>query len=98
MKLEHVTDKLDIPLILDLATNGQELFPCEPTAGINDIVSGLSGVVSVFAKPVTAAAMEYKIDPKEIYFELGRLKAIAGQEDLIIEVAQRISRISEDQK
>lgn len=96
MKLERVTNNLDIPLILDLATAGQALFQYNPTTDITDLVSGIAGVVSVFSKPVTAAAQEYEVNPNEIYFELGRLKAIAGQEDLIIEVAQRLA--SENRK
>lgn len=91
MELERASNKLTLPSILDLATVGQQLFPYDSVKNTDDIISGLAGVVSVFAKPVAAAARQYKVDPKEIYFELGRLKAIAGQEDLIIEVAQRIS-------
>ena len=91
MELERASNKLKLPSILDLATVGQQLFPYDSVKNTDDIISGLAGVVSVFAKPVAAAARQYKVDPKEIYFELGRLKAIAGQEDLIIEVAQRIS-------
>ena len=57
----------------------------------DSIISGLTGVVSVFSKPVKAAAKDFKVDTKDIYLELGRRKAIAGQEDLIIEIAQNLA-------
>jgi len=98
MELECASNELKLPSVLDLATIGQQLFASDSVKNTNDIISGLAGVVSVFAKPVTAAARQYQVDPKEIYFELGRLKAIAGQEDLIIEVAQRISRNTKHKK
>lgn len=55
------------------------------------IVSGYAGVVSTFKTKVDALASEYSVDPKDIFIELGRRKAIAGQDDMIIEVAQYIS-------
>ncbi len=33
-----------------------------------------------------------KLDPRDIFFELGRRKVVAGQEDIIIEVALALSR------
>ena len=50
----------------------------------------LNGVFSGFVKPVMAAAKEYGVDAKEIFIELGRRKVVAGQENLIIEVAQEL--------
>ena len=34
---------------------------------------------------------EYNIDPRDLFFELGRQKVVAGQEDMIIEVAKKLS-------
>ena len=39
-----------------------------------------------------AFAAEYNLDPRDIFFELGRRKVVAGQEDMIIEVANELSR------
>ena len=36
-------------------------------------------------------AIEYNIDPRDIFVELGKRKARAGQDDLILEVAQQLS-------
>ncbi|AXI76961.1 4-hydroxy-2-oxovalerate aldolase [Peterkaempfera bronchialis] len=47
------------------------------------IVSGLEGVFSGFRLPVLAAAEKAGVDPLEVFAELGRRRAVAGQEDLI---------------
>ena len=51
------------------------------------IVSGLAGVFSGFIKHVNRVAAEYNLDPRDIFYELGKRKVVAGQEDMIIEVA-----------
>ena len=63
-----------------------------PTISSVSIVSGLSGVFSGYVKPVNRIAAEYNIDPRDIFFELGRRKVVAGQEDMIIEVATELSK------
>jgi 4-hydroxy 2-oxovalerate aldolase len=55
------------------------------------IVSGLAGVFSGFAKPVDRAAKDYQVDPRDIFFALGKRNAVAGQESLIIEVARELA-------
>jgi 4-hydroxy 2-oxovalerate aldolase len=37
-------------------------------------------------------AREYNVDPSDILFELGRRKAVAGQEDKIVEIADELAR------
>lgn len=54
------------------------------------LVSGLSGVFSGFSKHVTLAAIEYGVDPRDIFFELGARKVVGGQEDKIVEVAMEL--------
>jgi 4-hydroxy 2-oxovalerate aldolase len=54
-------------------------------------VSGLAGVFSGFSKQVAKTADEYHVDPRDIFFELGKRNAVAGQESLIIEVAQELA-------
>ena len=63
------------------------LMKVVPTISSTSVVSGLSGVFSGFMKPVERIALKFNIDPRDIFFELGRRKIIAGQEDLIIEIA-----------
>ena len=55
------------------------------------LASGLAGVFSGFAKPVQRVAAEYGVDALDILAELGRRKVVAGQEDLIIEVASQLA-------
>jgi 4-hydroxy 2-oxovalerate aldolase len=62
-----------------------------PISDSVSIISGLSGVFSGFKTHVEKIAKEYKIDPKDLFFELGRRKLVAGQEDLIIEAAIELS-------
>jgi len=56
----------------------------------SNIMGGLHGVFSGFERPIAAAAERYGVDPNQIYSELGKRKVVAGQEDLIVEVAQGI--------
>ena len=55
------------------------------------IVSGMSGVFSAFKVHVLNAAKHFGVDPRDIFMELGKRKIIAGQEDIIIEVAEWLS-------
>lgn len=74
--------------ILDAAELAQEKIIEElPSIKNLSIISGLAGVFSGFAKHVLRLAQEYELDPRDIFIELGRRKVVAGQEDLIVEVA-----------
>ena len=82
---------IDLYKILDAADLAERDFnPIAPFSSPVSIVSGLAGVFSGFSKQVSMSAQEYKVDPRDIFFELGRRKAVAGQESLIIEVAQAL--------
>ena len=86
-KLKYETG-ISLYKILDAAEIAQEKILEEIPAIKNlSIISGLSGVFSGFAKHVLRVAKEYELDPRDIFIELGRRKVIAGQEDLIVEVA-----------
>jgi len=90
--MQGIETGVDLYKLLDTADLAEDLFKVLPRITSSSIVSGMSGVVSVFSKPVARAAEIYNVDPRDIYFELGRRGAIAGQEDLIIEVAQALAR------
>ncbi len=66
----------------------KELIKVLPTISSVSVISGMAGVVSGFLKHVNIAAKVFGLDPRDIFFELGRRKVVAGQEDLIIEVAK----------
>ncbi|RON91782.1 4-hydroxy-2-oxovalerate aldolase [Pseudomonas fluorescens] len=57
-----------------------------------NLISGLYGVCSGFEKHVARAAAEFRVEPRKIYEALAQCNALAGQEDLIISVASRLSQ------
>lgn len=83
----------DLYKVLDAAELAAELFAENlPVSNAVTIVSGLAGVFSGFAKPVMRAAKQMDVDPRDIFFELGRRKVVGGQEDLILEVASQLAQ------
>lgn len=60
--------------------------------GLDDlnIVNGMAGVFSGFKRHVINAAERFGVDARDILMELGRRKAVAGQEDMIVSVAQEL--------
>lgn len=83
---------IDLYGLLDAGDLAEKsLLAVVPTTSSTSIVSGLSGVFSGFLKPVNRIAAEYGVDPRDVFFELGRRGVVAGQEDLILEVAQVLS-------
>lgn len=90
-KLGYVTD-IDLYKVLDVGEIAEkEFIKALPAIKSTSVISGLAGVFSGFAKPVERIAQKYGIDPRDVFFELGRRKVVAGQEDLIIEVAIQLS-------
>lgn len=69
----------------------KELLEEIPSIKSLSIVSGLAGVFSGFLQPVLRVAKEFNVDPRDIFIELGRRKIVAGQEDIIIEVANNLA-------
>lgn len=56
------------------------------------ITSGVAGVFSGFNLPVKRAAEKYGVDPRQIFRELGKRRVVGGQEDMVIEVANELSK------
>ena len=84
---------IDLYKVLDAADLAErQLVEVLPSIKSLSIVSGLAGVFSGFAKPVERVARDYGVDPRDVFFELGRRKVVAGQEDLILEVAAQLAR------
>ncbi|MFF5802437.1 4-hydroxy-2-oxovalerate aldolase [Streptomyces sp. NPDC012746] len=69
----------------------RELMPAPPVTGSLSIVSGLAGVFSGFKHQVLDLSGRAGVDPRDVFFELGRRQAIAGQEDLIVDVVAELS-------
>lgn len=78
--------------VLDAADLAEKiLIKKMPYPNSINIISGLAGVFSGFAKHVEKASLQFNIDPRELFFILGERKVIAGQEDFIIEIAKELS-------
>lgn len=84
-QLMDISEKIIAPLM----KRSQEITSIELT-------SGLAGVFSGFAPHAKKASQVFKVDVRDILVELGQRKAVAGQEDLIIDVAQYLKRANHD--
>lgn len=83
---------VDFYKLLDAADLAErDLMKVVPTISSVSVVSGLAGVFSGFTNPVKRISEQFKVDPRDVFFELGRRKIIAGQEDLILEVASDLA-------
>lgn len=83
---------IDLYALLDAAEFAErELMPAPPTIDSLSIVSGLAGVFSGFKHQVLDLSGRAGVDPRDVFFELGRRQAIAGQEDLIVDVVAELT-------
>ena len=93
LEKENICTGVDIYALLD---TGNEVI--EKEFGYNKgvdatcIVSGYAGVVSTFRPRVEKIAKCFGVDPRDIFVRLGEMHAIAGEDDLILEVAKEILR------
>lgn len=91
-RLDYETG-IDLHKILDAGDLAEKFLMTEmPTIKSDSVVSGMAGVFSGFVKPVSRIAEQFKLDPRDIFFELGKRKIVAGQEDIILEVAKDLSQ------
>jgi 4-hydroxy 2-oxovalerate aldolase len=90
---------LDLYKLMDVSENIVSKMMKEPQEITSvSLSSGLAGVFSGFAKHVIKAAKRFGVDPRDIFFELGRRKMVAGQEDFIVDVALELAnRKAQDQ-
>jgi 4-hydroxy 2-oxovalerate aldolase len=84
---------IDLYKVLELSDIAEkQVMKLVPIVRPTSIVSGMAGVVSTFAKPVERISQQYAVDPRDVFFELGRRKVVNGQEDIIIEVAMEMTQ------
>ena len=79
--------------VMDVAE--EVVRPLQPTQGVIDrdaLLLGYSGVYGSFLLHAKRAAERFGVDSKDILLELGRRKAVGGQEDMIIDVAVELER------
>lgn len=83
---------IDLYKILDAAELAEKEFITElPKIDTLGLVMGLTGICGAFTTHIERISKEYGIDVRDICFELGNRKTVAGQEDLIVEVARKIA-------
>jgi 4-hydroxy 2-oxovalerate aldolase len=66
------------------------LVPSAPLPQPINVLTGLKKLFSGFEKPIVSAAKLNGLEYSSLIFELGNRKLVAGQEDLILEVAQKM--------
>lgn len=87
-----LNDGLDAFKLCDAAEHVlAPLMPFQPIPNRDAIAIGYAGVYSTFLLPARRAGARFGIDPRDILIELGRRKAMAGQEDWVIDVAQDLA-------
>lgn len=80
---------IDLYKIMDVAENiVAPLLPKPQEITKDSLILGYAGVYSSFMLHAQKAASYYNVDSRDILVEIGKLKAVGGQEDLILDVAQ----------
>lgn len=69
----------------------RQFIPGPQSLSTGSVATGLAGLFSGFLKPIVTESNRYGIDPFRLIEELGKLNPVAGQEDLIIEIAKQLS-------
>src|SRR5512135_1905775 len=84
---------LDVFGLLDAAEFVVAPFmPFQPFPDRDSIAIGYAGVYSTFLLHAKRLGKQYGVDPLEILVELGRRKAVAGQEDWILDVTLELAK------
>ncbi len=82
---------VDLYKIIDVANDiVAPLLPRPQEISGSSLMMGYAGVYSSFLLHTEKAAQLFSVDERDILVELGRRKAVGGQEDLIYEVAQAL--------
>ncbi|HJZ38684.1 MAG TPA: 4-hydroxy-2-oxovalerate aldolase [Solirubrobacterales bacterium] len=88
-----VCDRMEIPTGVDVtsvaaaAEEVAEIVDRRPTIDRASLMLGWAGVPSTFLLHSQRAAERYEVEQDQLLLELGRRKIVAGQEDMIIDVA-----------
>jgi 4-hydroxy 2-oxovalerate aldolase len=59
---------------------------------------GYAGVYSSFLLHTYKAADRFKVDPLDVLIELGKLRVVGGQEDMIVDVAYELARAQSNKR
>lgn len=83
---------IDLYKIMDVAEEiVAPILPKAQEITRDSLVLGYAGVYSSFLLHAQKAAKFYNVDSRDILIEIGKQKAVGGQEDLILDVAQKLA-------
>jgi 4-hydroxy 2-oxovalerate aldolase len=86
---------IDLYKMMDLAEDViGPMLPSSQEIKKGSLALGYAGVYSSFLLHAERAGLRFGLDPRDILIELGKRKAVGGQEDLIIEVAAELAKQS----
>jgi len=90
-KLGYQTS-IDLWKIMDVAEEIVRPIMLKPVRiGKVSLTMGYAGVYSSFLLHADKAAQQFGVDARDILVELGKRKAVGGQEDMIVEVAMELA-------
>ena len=84
---------IDFNLLIKEADNVMNyLIPRSSHISPVNILTGLNRLFSGFEKPIIQASKINNLEYSSLIFELGNRKLVAGQEDLILEIASKLKK------
>ncbi|GIN19528.1 MAG TPA: 4-hydroxy-2-oxovalerate aldolase [Bacillus bacterium] len=91
-RMGYVID-IDLYKMMDLAEDVVgPLIPGSQEIKKGSLVLGYAGVYSSFLLHAERAARKFGIDPRDILIELGKMKVVGGQEDMILDLAANLAK------
>jgi len=76
----------------EVADKALESFAIAPVSNSLTIATGRAGLFSGYLKPIQRVAKEFNVSPFELINEMGKRKVVAGQEDMVLEVARFLTQ------
>ncbi|HJF30946.1 MAG TPA: 4-hydroxy-2-oxovalerate aldolase [Sporosarcina psychrophila] len=84
---------IDLYKMMDLAEDiVGPLIPGSQEIRKGSLVLGYAGVYSSFLLHAERAGKRFGLDPRDILVELGKMKVVGGQEDMILDVAAELAK------
>jgi 4-hydroxy 2-oxovalerate aldolase len=84
---------IDIYKIMDVAEDViASILPQPQEITRGSLVLGYAGVYSSFLLHAKKASEKFGVDARDILMEIGKRKAVGGQEDMILEVAAELQK------
>ena len=92
-KLGQYETGIDLWKIMDVAEEIVKPLMQKPVRiGKTSLTMGYAGVYSSFLLHADKAAAQFGVDPRDVLVEVGKRKAVGGQEDILVEIAMGLAR------